>query len=107
MDHTTQRVLHVTVKPERATVSPGSIAGSAMRPGDTLSDCLNSKDDFNGRTKRGRRRHLARSSKSKLFGQKADGPGKQQQGGARYERQRTETPPGLDENCGGGAGCRR
>jgi hypothetical protein len=48
MDHTTQRVLHVTVKPERATVSPGSIAGSAMRPGDTLSDSLNSKDDFNG-----------------------------------------------------------
>jgi len=42
MDHTTQRVLHVTVKPERATVSPGS------RPGDTLSDSLNSKDDFNG-----------------------------------------------------------
>jgi hypothetical protein len=50
MDHTTQCVLRRTVKPEKATVSPGSIAGSrrAMRPGDTLSDSLDSKEDFNG-----------------------------------------------------------
>jgi hypothetical protein len=48
MDHTTQCVLRRTVKPEKATVSPCSIAGSAMRPGDMLSDSLDSKEDFIG-----------------------------------------------------------
>jgi hypothetical protein len=70
------------------------------------ADYLGSKGDTKGWTKRGRHRQLPRSSRCQLFGQKVVRPRRQQQGGGYYERQRTETPPGFDENCGGGSGSR-
>jgi hypothetical protein len=69
------------------------------------ADYFDGKGDSKGWTKRGRRRHLPRSSICHLFGKKVDDPN-QQQGGGHYERQRTETPPGHDENRGDGSGSR-